>query len=53
MQLPFAVFPLVLFTSSRKKMGVFANPLWLKIVAFGIATIIGSLNVWLIFNIFS
>ncbi len=53
MQLPFAVFPLVLFTSSKKKMGVFANPLWLKIFAFGIASIIGTLNVWLIFNIFS
>src|SRR6266702_8650906 len=49
MQLPFAVFPLVLFTSSKKKMGVFANPLWLKIFAFGIASIIGTLNVWLIF----
>jgi manganese transport protein len=51
MQLPFAVFPLVLFTSNKKKMGIFANPLWLKILAFGIAGIIGSLNVWLIFNV--
>lgn len=53
MQLPFAVFPLVFFTSSRKKMGKFVNPLWLKIVIFTIAIIIASLNVWLIVNIFS
>jgi manganese transport protein len=52
MQLPFAVFPLVLFTSSRKKMGVFANPWWLKVVAFVIALIIASLNVWLISQVF-
>jgi manganese transport protein len=53
MQLPFAVFPLVLFTSSRKKMGVFANPWWLKVVAFVIALIIASLNVWLISQVFA
>jgi len=51
MQLPFAVLPLVWFTSSRKKMGIFVNPLWMKVVVFGIAAIIGTLNVWLIMNV--
>lgn len=53
MQLPFAVFPLVLFTSSKKRMGVFANALWLKIVTFVIASIIACLNLWLIVSVFS
>jgi manganese transport protein len=51
MQLPFAVLPLVWFTSSRKKMGIFVNPLWMKVIVFSIAAIIGTLNVWLIVNI--
>lgn len=51
MQLPFAVLPLVWFTSSRKKMGMFVNPLWMKIIVFSIAAIIGTLNVWLIVNV--
>ena len=53
MQLPFAVVPLVAFTSSGKKMGEFVNPLWMKITTFTIAAIIGSLNVWLIATVFS
>lgn len=51
MQLPFAVIPLVWFTSSRKKMGMFVNPLWMKVIVFSIAAIIGTLNVWLIVNV--
>lgn len=51
MQLPFAVFPLVMFTSSKKKMGVFANPLWIKILATVIAVFIALLNIWLIATI--
>jgi manganese transport protein len=53
MQLPFAVFPLVVLTSSRKRMGEFTNPLWLKLASFGIAGVIVCLNIWLICNIFS
>lgn len=49
-QLSFAVFPLVLFTSDRKKMGEFANPLWLKVLAYVIATAIATLNAWLLFQ---
>jgi len=48
LQLPFAVIPLVLFTSDRKIMSSFVNPYWLKIVAWAIALIIISLNLWLL-----
>ena len=34
LQLPFAVVPLVVFTSSRRKMGEFVNPLWIKALAW-------------------
>src|SRR3989344_1329913 len=50
-QLPFAVIPLVMFTSSRKRMGDFVNPIWLKIVSYFLATVITALNVWLIYNL--
>jgi manganese transport protein len=48
LQLSFAVFPLVMFTSDRRKMGDFVNPLWLKVLAYLVATIIASLNAWLL-----
>jgi manganese transport protein len=48
LQLSFAVFPLVLFTSDKVKMGEFANPIWLKTLAYLIAFIIASLNIWLL-----
>jgi len=48
MQLSFAVFPLVKFTSDKLKMGEFANPLWLRVLAYVIAFIIASLNIWLL-----
>jgi manganese transport protein len=50
LQLSFAVFPLVMFTSDRKKMGDFANPGWLKALAYLIAFIIASLNAWLLIS---
>src|SRR4051794_9951747 len=50
LQLSFAVFPLVMFTSSKLKMGEFVNPLWLKVMAYAVATIIAVLNVWLLFQ---
>ena len=52
LQLSFAVFPLVMFTSERAKMGEFVNPMWLKVLAYGIAFLIASLNVWLLFQTF-
>jgi manganese transport protein len=50
LQLSFAVFPLVMFTSSKLKMGEFVNPAWLKVLAYLVATVIASLNVWLLFQ---
>ncbi len=48
MQLSFAVFPLVTFTSDRQKMGEFANAAWLKSLAWFTAILIAVLNVWLL-----
>ena len=48
LQLSFAVVPLVIFTSSRKIMGEFVNPLWLKVAAWGVALLIAGLNLWLL-----
>jgi manganese transport protein len=48
LQLSFAVFPLVMFTSDRRKMGEFTNPLWLKVLAYFVAAVIASLNAWLL-----
>ncbi len=45
LQLSFAVIPLVIFTSSRQKMGEFVNPIWVKVLAWTTAAIIVSLNV--------
>ena len=52
MQLSFAVFPLVMFTSDKLKMGEFVNPLWLKLLAYVVAVVIGGLNIWLLFQFF-
>ena len=48
LQLSFAVFPLVRFTSDRVKMGEFVNSPALRFGAYGVATVIASLNVWLL-----
>jgi manganese transport protein len=48
LQLSFAVFPLVRFTSDRAKMGEFANPGWLRALSYFVAFLIAALNVWLI-----
>jgi manganese transport protein len=45
MQLPFAVIPLIVFTSDRAKMGEFANGFWTKALAWLTAAIIVALNV--------
>ena len=52
LQLPFAVFPLVSFTSNRAKMGVFVAPRWVQVLAWTIAVIIAGLNVWLLYQTF-
>jgi manganese transport protein len=48
MQLPFAVVPLVWFTSQRSKMGVFANRPVTTLVAWVVAAMIVGLNGWLL-----
>jgi manganese transport protein len=48
LQLSFAVIPLVMFTTSRRKMGVFVAPRWLTAIAIGIATLIVALNLKLV-----
>jgi manganese transport protein len=53
MQLSFAVIPLLLFTNSKVKMGSFANPLWIKLLAWTTAAIIVVLNVKLLFDFFA
>ncbi|HTI99163.1 MAG TPA: Nramp family divalent metal transporter [Dongiaceae bacterium] len=45
LQLSFAVIPLILFTSDRRKMGEFVSPAWIKVLAWLTAAIIVSLNV--------
>ena len=53
LQLSFAVFPLVMFTSDKLKMGDFVNPRWLKVLAWCVASVIATLNVWLLFQTFT
>jgi manganese transport protein len=48
MQLSFAVFPLVQFTSDKAKMGEFVNGAVLKFVSWTAAVVIAGLNVWLL-----
>jgi manganese transport protein len=50
MQLPFAVIPLINFTSDRKRMGEFANSLWVRILAWLCAAVIVVLNGWLLYG---
>jgi len=52
LQLPFAVVPLVMFTSDRAIMGKFANPKWLKSLAWTVSFIIIGLNIWLLVQTF-
>ena len=51
LQLPFAVFPLVIFTSDPKRMGAFANPGWMKALAWLVAIVIAVLNACLLYQI--
>jgi manganese transport protein len=52
MQLTFAVFPLVMFTNDREKMGSFVNPGWIKALAWTVAVFIALLNLWLLAQTF-
>ncbi|HKO21991.1 MAG TPA: Nramp family divalent metal transporter [Candidatus Eisenbacteria bacterium] len=52
LQLSFAVFPLVQFTSDKLKMGEFVNPTWVKVLSYAVAIVIASLNAWLLVQTF-
>ncbi len=52
LQLSFAVVPLVLFTSDKKKMGRFVNAFWLKCLAVSVTLIIIVLNLYLLWQTF-
>jgi manganese transport protein len=53
LQLPFAVFPLVSFTSDPRKMGAFVAPMWMRLLAWIVAVIIAALNAWLLYQTFA
>lgn len=50
LQLSFAVFPLIMFTSSKAKMGELVAPLWLVAFAWAIGLVIAGLNIKLLFD---
>jgi manganese transport protein len=52
LQLSFAVIPLILFTSDRRKMGEFVNACWMKILAWLVAAVIVVLNVKFLLDYF-
>jgi manganese transport protein len=51
LQLSFAVFPLVMFTASKAKMGELVSPRWLTVVAYVIAVFIAALNMKLLYDL--
>lgn len=52
MQLSFAVFPLIQFTSDRAHMGPFTNKRWVRILSWIVAVLIAGLNAWLLVQTF-
>jgi manganese transport protein len=53
MQLPFAIIPLIHFTSDPKLMGEFANRLWMKVLSWIVAVIVVGLNIRLVLSAFA
>jgi len=49
-QLPFAIVPLIQFTSDRRRMGVFASGGWLRVLGWSSAAIVVGLNGFLIYQ---
>ena len=50
-QLPFAMWPLIRFTSSRALMGAFANGPAIKLAAWSLFGVISGANVWLVTSV--
>ena len=53
LQLSFAVFPLVMFTSDKHKMGSFVSPWWVQALAWPVAIVIAVLNAYLLWQTFA
>jgi manganese transport protein len=51
MQLSFAIFPLMSFTSNPRLMGEFANSRGVKVVGYAVCSVIASLNLYLLFQV--
>ena len=51
LQLPFALIPLLHFTSNRKKMGEFASKIWVMVLAWTAASFITVLNLKYIYDL--
>jgi manganese transport protein len=52
LQLSFAVFPLVIFSSDEKRLGTLAAPVWMRALAWPVAVVIAGLNVYLLWQLF-
>ena len=50
MQLSFAIYPLMIFTSDKKRMGQFVNNLPTKIIGYVVCTVIAALNIYLLYD---
>ncbi|MFY9728233.1 MAG: Nramp family divalent metal transporter [Bryobacteraceae bacterium] len=50
MQLPFAIVPLIHFTSDRARMGSFANAGWVRWLSWITAAVVIGLNTWLAYD---
>ncbi len=50
MQLPFAIFPLIMITSDRHKMGEFVNPRWVAMMGAGVCLFVTGLNGFLLWQ---
>jgi manganese transport protein len=48
LQLPFAVFPLVLVTANKEIMGPFVSPKWITVIGLAVGTVISLLNIQLL-----
>ena len=51
--LPVAIIPLIIITSTKELMGDFVNKTWVKILGWGIASIIIIMNIVLLFLTFT
>lgn len=49
-QLPFAIIPLLLFTSNKKLMGEFTNKKWVNVLGIICAVVIIALNIYLLYS---